>query len=72
MNDFEIEVQSCNRLADLEDVIYRHSNGRLSRSTSKALVSKMAQLNKLEAANNEKYLLELAQVKQQFYKTLAG
>jgi hypothetical protein len=59
-------------LADIERVLYEHSDGRVSRSCAKALVSKLVQLNKLEAANDVKFLLELAQVKQQFYKTLAG
>jgi len=72
MNDFETELKSCHRLADIERVLYEHSDGRVSRSCAKALVSKLAQLNKLEAANDAKFLLELAQVKQQFYRTLAG
>jgi hypothetical protein len=72
MRDFEQEIKACDRLAEVERILYEHSDGRLSRSTAKALVSKMVQINKLEAADSAKYLLELAQVKQQFYRTLAG
>lgn len=71
-NDFIDRVNKCERLSDLERLIYQRADGRASRTDCKALVGKMVQLNRIEAKSDRRqFMADLIEVKRQFFEIVA-
>lgn len=71
-SDFIDRVNECERLADLERLMYQRANGRVSRSDCKALVGKMVALNRIEAkSDRQQFMANLLEVKRQFFEVIA-
>jgi hypothetical protein len=71
-SEFLKRLENCNTKGDIERLLYDHSNGRLSRSDCKTLVSKTFKFCEEEAAREKAASNSIYQIAVDWFARVAG